>query len=169
MPDTAPMMDYASDSVEQPAEGLLRRIVAWSAILYGGESVGVTLLQVALATRWLDTPANMSWSIEGGWSRLLFTAQALAMAGFLAGGLLLLKRLPASILVLRISAGSLVVVTLGGIAATLVDYPPFASNWSTPGAAVMMALQVLHALWMPALFILLTLPPLARRMVRCVE
>jgi hypothetical protein len=56
-------------------------------------------------------------------------------------------------------------LTVAGLAATLLHNPNYASYWSTPAAAAFQALQSLHGLYVPALLGLLTLPPLARRMV----
>jgi hypothetical protein len=41
----------------------------------------------------------------------------------------------------------------------------YASYWSTPATAATNALRFLAGLWLPVLILLLTLPPLARRMV----
>jgi hypothetical protein len=43
--------------------------------------------------------------------------------------------------------------------------PTYRSYWSTPGAAAVEGLGFLNGLWLPALLVLLTLPPLARRML----
>lgn len=50
MPDAGPLIAYASTGLEdQPADRLLRRIVGWSAVLYGAKALVLSALFVALS------------------------------------------------------------------------------------------------------------------------
>jgi hypothetical protein len=108
---TAPLIEYTSEALEQPADRLLRRIVAWTAIVCGGEVVIGTALHIALAKKWVASPSNMSWEFDGRGDALLTAAQTLAMCGLLFGGLLLLRRARASIVLMRGSVVCSIVLT----------------------------------------------------------
>ena len=165
MSDTAPWIEYASQGLELPADQLLRRIVGWTAIMYGGEAVIGTALHVALARGWVASPSSMSWSLDGGWNIIVMHAQTLAMTALVTGGVLMLRRSPASVVVMRASIASSIVLAVLGLAMTLRASPVYASYLSTPATATVYTVQYLRGLWLPVLIVLLTLPPLARRMV----
>jgi hypothetical protein len=42
--------------------------------------------------------------------------------------------------------------------------PVYTSYWSTPASAAINALQFIEGMWLEVMLLLLTLPPLARRM-----
>ena len=161
----APLIDYAMDHAESPADRLLRRIVAWTAIVTAAESVISTALLVALSRNWLASPPNMSWSMGGPWEQAATAAGMLAMCGLILGGVLLLGRSRASILLIRGGVALSIVITLVEIALNLYSSPTYTSYWSKPGSAAMEAMHYFHGLFLALLMLLLTLPPLARRMV----
>ena len=165
MSHPAASIDYASESHDTPADRLLRRIVAWAAIVYGGEALVGRALQVALGKGWLAHPSTMSWELEGGWILISNSAHTLSMCVLLVAGLLLLRRSPLGVTLLRASVAASIVVHFAGLALVLRANPTFASYWSTPGTLAFYSLNELQNLLLPALFLLLTLPPLARRMV----
>ena len=165
MTDAGRSIADSSDAFEQPADRLLRRILGWAAIVYGGGALVGTALHVGLARTWLASPDTMSWTLRGGWDGVLLAAGALTMAGLVLGGVLLLRRRArASIPILRASVACSFVVTVLGLAMTLHESDVYASYWSTPATAVVEGMHVLQSEWLPMLIVLLTLPPLARRM-----
>lgn len=158
-------IEYASEVLEQPADRLLRRIVGWMAIAYAALSLIATALRVALIKGWVAGPQNTTWMFEGSWQVGLTAAEAALNAVYLYGGVRLLNRWRWSIIILRASAFSS--VALAVVSAVLFSQfnTFYASYWSTPGSAAMHAAEFLSGLWLPAIIVLLTLPPLARRMV----
>ena len=165
MTDSPATIDYASGADEQPQDRLLRRVVAWTAIVYGGDAVISTGLHVALAKGWLASPTSMSWGLEGGWGMVLLAVGAFANCALVVGGvLLLLRRARVGVVVLRATVAGMVAITAISLAHLMHRNPTYASYWSTPAAAGLNALQFVSGLWVPALLGLLTLPPLARRM-----
>ena len=92
-------------------------------------------------------------------------AQTLAMAALLAGGVLVSRRSRTGAGVLRAGAVGSGVFSVATTAMAMYSLPSFWSSWSTPGAAAFQAIQVAEALWVPVLMVLLTLPPLGRRML----
>src|SRR5690349_2777856 len=98
-----PLIAYATDTQDHPADRLLRRIVGWAAVFYGGEALLRTALFVALARQWLDSPKTMGWNLGAGWSQVLSRANDLDMCLLVLAGLLLLLRRPASVPLLRVS------------------------------------------------------------------
>ncbi|HEV2295416.1 MAG TPA: hypothetical protein VGR35_16315 [Tepidisphaeraceae bacterium] len=158
-------IEYASDALEQPADRLLRHIVGWSGIAYGGKALLGSALHVALAKGWVATPPNMSWSFDGRWDLLQMVVAAMTNTALLCGGVLLLNRSRSSVIVLRASAGFTIALAVVGLAMAMRQNATYASYWSTPATATSNALGFLGGLWLPVLIVLLTLPPLARRMV----
>src|SRR5947208_581845 len=110
MTDSAPLIQYASEPLEQPAERLLRHIVAWTAIVEGGTSVLATALRVALANKWLATPNTMAWGFDAQWEIALTAAEALTMCALLVGGVMLLTRTCVAIPILRLSVACSIVL-----------------------------------------------------------
>jgi hypothetical protein len=161
----APLIEYAPPGLEAPADRLLRRIVAWSAIVYGAEALVVKTLHVALSRGWLASPSTMSWSLDGGWSRIMMAAQALTMLAMLIGGVLMLRRSRACLVILRAGVACSIVLAILSLAMAMRASPVYRSYWSTPAAAAVNAMDFMGNLWLPILIVLLTLPPLARRMV----
>jgi len=164
MSDTVPIA-YASDDLEQPADRLLRRIIGWSGVAYGGMALLGSALHVALAKGWLATPRTMGWNLGGRWGLLQMVLGAVTNAALLCGGVLLLNRSRASVPVLRASAGFAIALAVVGTGMAIRESTTYASYWSTPATATFNALRFLGGLWLPVLILLLTLPPLARRMV----
>jgi carbon starvation protein CstA len=107
----------------------------------------------------------MSWSIDARWTVVGMAAQALAMLALLTAGVLLLRRSRSSIILLRASVACSIALSTLSLAMSLYDNSIYASYWSTPATAAVNALQFLSGFWLPVLLVLLTLPPLARRMV----
>ena len=66
---------------------------------------------------------------------------------------------------MRVSVAAQLVLTVATTALELYAEPVYASYWSKPGTAAMEAMGVLGGLWLPVVLVLLTLPPLARRML----
>lgn len=164
MPDEPPLIGYAPPGLDQPADRLLRRIVGGLAIVWGGQALLTTALTVGLSRGWLATPPSMSWAIDEQWQMVFMAAGALVSLATLLGGVLLLRRSPAGILILRVTAASSGVLVVVGMAMHLSTNTILAGYWSTPGSAAFNALQLFDNLWLPALMVFLTLPPLARRM-----
>ncbi len=122
---------------------------------------------VFLAMGWAASPPSTSWSLSSGWLLVLWCVSNLAHFALLTGGVMLLGLLPVGILIIRISTSTIVLLTLSSIAvySTLVNPTGSYWSWSNPMAAVSFVLQHLDAVCMPVLLFLLTLPPLARRMI----
>jgi hypothetical protein len=87
----------------------------------------------------------------------------LGRCAILIAGVLILKRARSGIVVLRAAMICAIVLAVLYHAISALTTPDIASCWSTPGAAAMQALGILHALWIPVSLGLLTLPLLARR------
>ena len=104
MSDPAPTIAYASAEEELPSDRLLRRIVALSAMIYGGAGLLSTALHIALAMKWAATPPNMGWGIGGEMDMVFMAVHALGALAILVGGVLLLLRSQIGILLLRISS-----------------------------------------------------------------
>jgi hypothetical protein len=166
MSEPMPTIGYAPPGgLEVPADRLVRRVVAWLSVLYGGQSLVGTALHVALARGWAASPKNMSWAISGGATVAMMGVSALAMCAYVVGGVLLMRRSRGSVLVLRAAVVGDVVVSLVGLGLVLYQDPTYASYWSTPATGTMYALEHMRALYVPGLVGVLTAPPLARRMV----
>lgn len=159
------LIEYGTNDLESPADRLLRRVVAWTAVAEGAQSLLTSAVHVALAKKWLASPSTMGWDLSGGWSAVIMAATAAAMGTLLAGGLLLLRRSPWSLPLLRGGAAASILLSVAGLARAVYTIPVYRSYWSTPGTFTMEAAQFARGLWVPALLLLLTLPPLARRMV----
>ena len=97
MTESTPTIAYASEPYHTPADRLLRQVVAWLAMINGGLAIITTGLHMALANDWVDSPQNMSWELEGGWSTVVMAAHGLTNIGLLIGGILLLRRQRASV------------------------------------------------------------------------
>src|SRR5207248_3315554 len=137
----------------------------WTAIVEGGTSVLATALRVALANKWLATPNTMAWGFDAQWEIALTAAEALTMCALLVGGVMLLTRTRVAIPILRLSVACSIVLMFVGTVMALHSSTTYASYWSKPATAAVEALQVVKGEWPELLIGLLTLPPLARRMV----
>jgi hypothetical protein len=155
---------YATETLEARPDQLLRRIVAWTAILYGGQAVLTTALHVALAKGWVASPNTMSWSFGGGADVLVTAARTLTNCALVTGGLFLLGRSRLGVILIRAGVAGAVVTAAAGLAVTLNAVPTYASYWSTPAAFAVNAADFLRGVALPVLLALLTLPALARRM-----
>lgn len=164
MTRTTPI-EYGTTDLEPPADRLLRRVVGWTAVAYAAQSLLTTAAHVALAKKWLASPSTMGWDLGGGWSAVIMAAQAATMCAMLAGGLLLLKRSPWSLPLLRGSAVASVLLTGAGLVRAMYITPVIRSYWSTPGSIFVETAQFARGVWVLVLLLLLTLPPLARRLV----
>ncbi|MDQ3440388.1 MAG: hypothetical protein M3478_08585 [Planctomycetota bacterium] len=165
MIEPAPTIAYASEAFDTPADRLLRHVVAWTALILGGNAVVTTGLHVALAKGWAASPPSMSWSLESGWGAVVLGAHMLTNVGLVVGAVLLLRRSRMSLAFLRASVGCSLVLTALGLAMLIIENPTYRSYWSTPATAALYGIQFLGGVWDEALIVLLTLPPLARRMV----
>src|SRR2546423_12413201 len=112
MSDTTPLIEYASEGQEHPTDRLLRRIIAWSAIMYGGKALLGAALQLALGKGWLASPSTMSWYLARGWMLVVNCADTLTMCALLIGGVMLLRRSRASVVVLRSSVACSIALTI---------------------------------------------------------
>ena len=165
MTEPAPTIAYASEAYEAPADRLLRHVVAWTALVLGGNALVTTALHAALAKGWVASPPNMSWSLGTGWGAVVLGANMLTNIGLAVGAVLLLRRSRASLAILRASVACSLVLSVLGLAMLIIGNPTYRSYWSTPAAAALYAIQFLGGVWDEVLIVLLTLPPLARRMV----
>jgi hypothetical protein len=166
MTEPRPAIPYAPATFDDaPADRLLRRIVAGAAIADGAEALVRKAVVVGLAKGWLASPRTMSWDSSTGWVRVVTDADSLVMCAMVIGGILLLRRSRWSVVLLR--AAVFVQIVLAAVSQILAmrAEPTYASYFSTPGAWVVETLGLLKGLWVPALIALLTLPPLARRMI----
>ena len=87
MSDPAPPIAYASAEDELPSDRLLRRIVAFSAMIYGGDALLDTALHVALARGWVASPSSMGWGFYPN-DLVITAAQTVVMFAMLMGGVL---------------------------------------------------------------------------------
>ena len=165
MTEPAPTIAYASETYEAHADRLLRHVVSWTALVLAGNALITTGLHVALAKGWVASPPSMSWSMGTGWGAVVLGANMLTNIGLVVGAVLLLRRSKASLAILRASVACSLVLTALGLAMLIIDNPTYRSYWSTPATAALYAIQFLSGLWDEVLIVLLTLPPLARRMV----
>jgi hypothetical protein len=165
MTEPATTIAYASEAYEASADRLLRHVVAWTALVLGGNALITTGLHVALAKEWVASRPNMSWSLGTGWGAVVLGANMLTNIGLVAGAVLLLRRSRASLAILRASVACSLVLTALGLAMLIIEDPTYRSYWKTPATAALYAIQFLGGVWDEALIALLTLPPLARRMV----
>src|SRR5215207_293921 len=146
-----PLIGYAPPGMELSADRLLRRIVAWLAILIGGHALVLKALHVGLARGWLASPPNMSWSIDERWQVVQMVFSSLVMLAMLFGGVLLLRRSPVAILLLRASAACLILQSVVSQVMYLLTNSILRSYWSTPGSAAVNALQFFQSLWLTLL------------------
>ncbi len=160
------IIEYAPDGLDAREVRLLRAIVAVTAIVYGGNALLAQGIHLALTRGWVASLSSTRWIIEGGATTVVWAADGLNMLLMLIGGVLLWRRMRSSILILRISIACTVVLLVAGIVVEMIANPTYASFWSTPASAAYNALQYpLSYMLVPILLALLTLPPLARRMV----
>jgi hypothetical protein len=159
-------IDYARDEgAEAPADRLLRKMLGWAAVVYGGVSLLQMALHIGLANGLLSRPANMSWSLSGGWGLLLPGAQVLCESAFLLGGaLLLIRRSAVGVTALRVAAMVSVLLLLVGVIVNLRQFSAYASYWSKPATAAMELLDLTNGLWVPLLIAALTFRPPGRSM-----
>jgi hypothetical protein len=158
-------LGYAAEYVDPVADRLLRQIVAWMAIIEGGAAIVGNVVHVGLALNLLSSPPNMSWEIDRSWNTIMMAATALTSIATLIGGLMLLRRIRASIVLLRVAGISTIACGFASTVLIMITIPGYAAYWSTFGAATVQSLDAFRGLWTPAMLVLLTLPPLAKRMV----
>ena len=156
---------YASAASDSPSDRLLRRIVACAAILDGGAAIVAEIVHVALAKGWLASPKYMSWAFEGIYGVVNLVISVLLSGTLLLGGVLLLRRNHASIAVLRCSMIASLAFGVFSFGFMLYQDRTWANYWSTFGAAAVQGIGMLRSFWLPTIIGLLTLPPLARRLV----
>jgi hypothetical protein len=156
---------YASEDAELPADRLLRRIAGWWAIVYAAEAIVNAALQLALHKRWVAMPANSAWALGGRWGEIVMGVRTVMMCMLLIGGVLLLRRSGTGVLILRAALAGAIVLAILNFA--VLEYPSMAISVSRsmPVLAASFALPVLQSVSAPVLLLLVTLPPLARRMV----
>jgi len=165
MEDTGPLIPYASTSTgDHPSDRFLRRIVGWLAIVCGARTVLLNALYVALSNGWVAQPPSMAWGLGGWWRAAIMAGETVAMCALLLGGTMLLRRLAGAVALLRCAAVALATLSLLGQAGLLHFDPDYAGYWTEPATAAVEALVVLNGFWLPVVIVLLTLPPLARRM-----
>jgi hypothetical protein len=168
MTDEAPLIEYGLEgpgAPDLPTDRFLRRIVGWAAIVYSAKSLITSALDVALAKKWLASPSSMAWELDGGWTAVVRGADTLATCVLLLGGVLLLRRSRAGVVLIRAGIACLAALSALSLAMQLYTNSTYASYWSTFGAAAMETSSWLSGFWPEAMLILLTLPPLARRML----
>ena len=124
-----------------------------------------TAVLVGLSQKWLASPRTMMWGFAGTWDVMLTAVQTLAMCVIVLGGVLLAGRSRASITLVRGGAALSILVAVMDQVLSVRSSSVGMSYWSTPATFTWQALKFLAGLWCPALLLLLTLPPLARRMV----
>jgi hypothetical protein len=164
MPDTGQPIAYAFDSLELPADRMLRHVVGWAAIVQAGQVIIRTALIVALATGSAATPEHMSWELGTASDQTLVAAYTLAMCALLMGGVLMLRRSRTSVFVIRLSIVCAVLMDVAILSMNLRE-SNYAMRWSTPAAAAMNTIDALEP-HLPLFMIgLLTLPPLMKRAV----
>ena len=156
-----PLIEYAAEGGAPGGDRLLRHVVAWSAIVYGGAAVVRFALHAALVMGWVASPPNTSYGFGDGWGRAGSTAHVLGAAVVMVGGAMLLGRLRKSAVAIRTGAACLIVALVLN-AVTVLMSPYFRL---TPATAAEHALHLVIIIWLPLVLVLLTLPPLARRMM----
>lgn len=165
MEDAGPLIPYASISTrDYPSDRLLRRIVGWLAIVCGGKTVVLNALYLALSKGWVAQPPSMSWGLGGPGRAAIIAGETIAMCAMLLGGLMFLRRAAGAAALLRCAAAAMVALALLNQGVVLYTDPDYAGYWSEPATAAVEALVGLNALLLPVVILLLTLPPLARRM-----
>jgi hypothetical protein len=164
MTAAAIQIDYAGETEESPADRLLRRIVGWAAVVYGGAGVLRLAIHIALARGWVSRPPNMSWSLSAGWGALLVAAQTLTDCGFLLAGALLLRRSFVGVPVLRGAAAVSAVMMFAHVVYAMFEFQNYASYWSKPASAAVQALDLVTGLWVPLLIAALTFRPPGKRL-----
>lgn len=165
MRDTPVLVDYATDGLEAASDRLLRRVVGWLAIVYGGLMLGNSVMTMTLAMKWAASPSSISWRLGDSWSVISTILHAAALAMLTFGGALLVLRVHASIIWLRLATVSSLVLLFANIARSIHTNTIPISFWSTPVAYITYSYHYITALWVPGMVLALTLPPLARRMV----
>lgn len=149
----------ASDAV------FLRRAIAAFCVAYGGLGLISTALHLGLQYGVLRSPSTMSWDGGGLAGQVLTAASALATSLLVFSGVFIARGRRVGVLLLRLVVAIRLVLVALGLAHTFRTLPTYATYWLTPEAAAVNVLQVIHGLWVPAIVTVLTLPPLARRIV----
>lgn len=162
--ETAPLIAYEVERADPPADRLLRLVVGWAAIADGGKALLNGVLHVALSRGWAQSPSSMSWDLDGTWSAVMMAAQAITSGAQLISGVMMLRGLRSSVLLLRLSLAGSMALAIVSLALLLHRSPTYASYWSTPATAAVYTLNFVGGLWLPILLLCLTLRPLARRM-----
>jgi hypothetical protein len=157
-------IDYSHEAGEMSADRLLRRIVGWSAVIYGGVGVLQLALHIALARGWVSRPPYMSWSLSAGWGILLLAAHTLTECAYLLAGALLLRRSPVGIPVLRWAAVVGVPLMIAQVIHSMFEFQNYASYWSKPATAAVEALGTFNGQWVPLLIAALTFRPAGKRL-----
>ena len=157
-------LEYAVEQ-DDPAFRLLRRIVAWTALGYGAAGVALMALSFALQFGLLPNPGGISFNTTI--SGMVVPALRMVVDGGLAvGGGLLLRRdaqsRSAAILTLRVAALGAIAGAVVGAGGTLNATARF--GW--PMRLEWIGRALIFGAVPSVFFMLLTLPPLARRMVR---
>ena len=91
-------------------------------------------------------------------------ATTLAMCALLVGGVLILLRARAGVGMLRLAAIGSIVLAFVSLGLVLHEEPIYASYWSKPATCAIYAMQYVEGQAVEILIVLLTLPPLVRRM-----
>ncbi|HVT90407.1 MAG TPA: hypothetical protein VHD56_16255 [Tepidisphaeraceae bacterium] len=163
MTNSPVQIEYES-AVVLPTDRILRCIVGWAAIVYGGTNVILNGLRVALANGWIASPASTSWYFGSTLQKEIILIYAAARTMLLVGGIRLLRRLPHSISLLRIGAAGSILMLVIDTAITVHANLSIVSLWSTLGETAFRLIAGLQSLYFPLLLLALTLPPLSRRM-----
>jgi hypothetical protein len=165
MPEADPTIPYANRALDhKPADPVLRRAIGGAVIAYSGVGLVCTALHVALARKWAASPPYVSWDLGGTWPRTVMAAEVLATALVLAGGAIMLRGFRTGIPLLRWGAVASVVSSLVSTGMALGNEPSYRSLWTTPAAATFQALELFQGMWPLLLIVVLTLPPVSRRL-----
>lgn len=165
-PPLATALEYAVEQ-EDPAFRLLRRIVAWTALMYGLAMGGLLMIYVGLRVGVLPNPAQVTF---GGtpYDAAVYVLQLVCHLVLVLGGVLLLKgdvpSRSAGIVVIRLAGCGVLVLMLMTRIPQVLSGPLAQYGW--PFRLQMVGSALLSGVGEAVLFLLLTLPSLARRMVR---
>lgn len=138
-----------------------RNVLAVTAALYGMSRLVGTALEVGLGKGWLATPSTMAWDPPTSWHAAILLAQSAADIGLVVAAILLIARGRSGIYLLRVSVCGVIAMSVFALIRLVSEVPEFRSQWSTPAAAAMKVLSYMSQFWLPLLFGVLTLLPLA--------
>lgn len=160
------LVDYAADCPPGASDRLLRRIVGWVAIVYGGLSLMRSVSHFALVVGWAARAQFPRWAPLDTLEKWVFVAvDATIMAALLLGGVMLLRRMPTSIILLRVAAVCSIAFNFTYAAIFVMTYEGWMAFLSTPVAALFDKLPLIAPGWVPVILLVLTLPSLAKRIV----